>query len=152
MKKSGTVLLMALMVLFVAGTMAPAIAQEAPAQAPEQVPAAAVEAAVAAAPAQADPQAVEPQAAPEQEVDYSWGTVVAATAEAVTVEQYDYETEGYSEVSYTVAGDISLENIAAVTDLKAGDEVEVGFVLKDGTKTAVSLYLEVLEEDLGEEE
>lgn len=167
MRKLGTVLLMVVTVLFVGGTMAPAIAQEAPAQAPaqapEQAPQVAAEVAVPqAAPVQAAPQVpeqapqvAEPPVAPEQEVDYSWGTVVQATAEGITVEQYNYETEGYDQVSYTVASDISLENIAAITDLKAGDEVEVGFVIKDEKKVAVSLYLEVLEDlegDSGEEE
>ncbi|HSV43926.1 MAG TPA: hypothetical protein VLJ10_05160 [Candidatus Bathyarchaeia archaeon] len=144
MRQLGMALFVVAAVFFVGGTMTVAIAQEAPAQATEQAP--------QTVPVQAEPQVAEPQAALEQEVDYSWGTVVQASVEGITLEQYNYETEGYDQVSYIVAGDISLENIAALTDLKVGDEVEVGFVIKDDKKVAISLYLEVLDEDWEEEE
>lgn len=83
-----------------------------------------------------------PAPADVTEGQFSYGTVVTASPEAMKISEYDFETDTSEEVDYTVAKDVKLENVNSINDVKQGDEVEIEFVMKDGKRTAVSIYVE----------
>ena len=91
----------------------------------------------AAAPAQAD----------EDLTNYSYGTIVRASASEIVLSEYDLATDGDIEVTYKVDSKIEMENIKSLDEIKAGDNVDIDYVEKDGAKTAVYIAKEVLGEE-----
>lgn len=78
----------------------------------------------------------------QETLDFSWGTVIEVSSERIVLEEYNYETEGYVNVSYTLSKDVTIENAASLTDILPGQEVEVGFVVQDQEKIVKTLYVE----------
>jgi hypothetical protein len=78
----------------------------------------------------------------QETLDFSWGTVVEVSSERIVLEEYNYETEGYVNVSYTLSKDVTIENAASLTDVLPGQEVEVGFIVQDKEKIVKTLYVE----------
>jgi hypothetical protein len=75
-------------------------------------------------------------------LDYSWGTVVEAADGKIVLEEYDYETEGTTQITYLVSSELTIENAASLEEIVPGDDVEVGFTVDGLNKTAVTLYVE----------
>ena len=84
------------------------------------------------------------------EMSYSYGSVVSTAADKIVLSEYDYESDQDVEVSYQVAAETTVENVKAITDLVKGDNVEIFFKEVDGAKKAQVITKEI-EEDLGEE-
>ena len=87
-------------------------------------------------------QAKQDQGKPEKETDYSYGTVVRASAAELVVSEYDYETDQDVEVTYALDPAVQLDNVANVSEIQAGDGVDIDFVTKDGKKTALAVAVE----------
>ncbi len=87
----------------------------------------------------------------EEEVDYSWGTVVELTGDQLVLQEYAYENNEYIHQTYQLSPDLQVENAASLAAIGPGAEVEIGFITRDDQqKIAVILYLEepiLLEED-----
>jgi hypothetical protein len=83
-----------------------------------------------------------PASADVTEGQFSYGTVVTASIASMKISEYDFETDTSEEINYEVATDVKLENVNSIDDIKQGDEVEIEFVIRDGKRTAVSIYVE----------
>ncbi|MEW5894753.1 MAG: hypothetical protein AB1650_03180 [Candidatus Omnitrophota bacterium] len=78
----------------------------------------------------------------QEEMDYSWGTVVEISGQRLVLDEYDYETETNVQVTYEIDSNVEFENIESLEDVQQGNEVEVGFVEHEGQRIVLSLYLE----------
>jgi len=74
--------------------------------------------------------------------EYSYGTVVRVEAGNLVLSEYDIETDQDIEVSYVISDDIELENIDSMSDVKAGDDIDLDYIEKDGVKMAVYIAKE----------
>ncbi len=81
--------------------------------------------------ARAEEVAVEPE--------YTFGTVKSVTGDQLVINEYDYDTGEEREATYTIDPAVELHNVAAVTEIAVGDEVDIDYLVKGNTKTAVVL-------------
>ena len=70
------------------------------------------------------------------EMDYSYGKVLSVSPQEIVITEYDYEKDTEVNVTYMIDPELELQNIKALKDIVAGDEVEVYYDEKDGQKTA----------------
>lgn len=56
---------------------------------------------------------------------YTYGNVVSAADGKITVMEYDFENDQDVEIPYTVDVKTVFQNLAGLTDIQAGDEVEI---------------------------
>ena len=70
------------------------------------------------------------------EMDYSYGKVQSASAQEIIIAEYDYEKDQEINVTYKIDSAVELQNINSLSDLAAGDEVEIYYDDKNGGKTA----------------
>jgi hypothetical protein len=127
------------MLLFLAGPLGAQEATEAPAEpAPQaaEAPAAQPAPAPEAVPAAATEEAVVP------EEEYSFGTVSKIAEGELVVTEYDYDKDADVEVTYSAGPDVKLTNAAALSEIKAGDSVDITYVVKDGKKVATEISVE----------
>ncbi|MEI6437829.1 MAG: hypothetical protein WCO69_03650 [Candidatus Omnitrophota bacterium] len=110
----------------------PAHAQDA---APAAAPAAAVTADAAVAPAA-------PAAVTTEEDKFSFGKVISVADGVVTVKEYDFAKDVDVETSYSVTAETELGNINAVADLKAGDDIVIDYLDKEGKRVVTTLVKE----------
>ena len=73
---------------------------------------------------------------------FSFGKVVSIAADQITVKEYDFAKDADVEVAYSVTKETELGNINAVTDLKAGDDIVIDYVEKDGKRVVTTLVKE----------
>ena len=111
-------------------------------------PAMKMEAPVSKAPAEA--------ALPEDQWLYTYGEVVSVAANQLVISEYDYEADEEKQAAYAIDSNTKLENAAQVTDLLAGDFVDVYYEQNGEKRLAktVAKDLSLLEdgdllEDLG---
>lgn len=85
------------------------------------------------------PEQIQPQlpAALEEEPEYSFGVVKSASATEIVVSEFDYDTGQDKEVAYSITPETEWENVASPSEVKAGDEVDVDYLVKDGKNVAV---------------
>ncbi len=97
------------------------------------------EEAPAAAPVAAETAAVSDAAAPDEgpEPEYAFGTVKQVSGQELTLTEFDYDTNKDKEVSYTIDLTAELNNVTAVSEIVAGDEVDVDYFVRDGKNVAV---------------
>ena len=112
--------------------LTPLFAQDAAAPAAVVPAAPAVEA--AAAPAAAVPAT--------EEDKFSFGKVVSIADGVVTVKEYDFTKDADVEVAYTVTAETEFGNINAVADLKAGDDIVIDYLEKEGKRVVTTLVKE----------
>jgi len=74
--------------------------------------------------------------AEDESSDYSYGEVVKATDQGLTVLEYDYEMDQERAVDYSVSAATSLNNVAKAGQLAKGDTVEIYFKNVNGAKVA----------------
>ncbi|MBL7072166.1 MAG: hypothetical protein ISS33_00120 [Candidatus Omnitrophica bacterium] len=81
--------------------------------------------------------------AQEQEdlVDSAYGTVVSISDGSVTLNEYDFDLDTEKSMIYEITADTELENIDSLEEIKAGSEVSVECIVKDGKNQIVSIYL-----------
>ena len=81
-------------------------------------------------------------AVPEEETEFSFGTVKSVTGDQLVVSEYDYESNADADVTYQVSADASFENVGALKEIVVGDSVDIDFLVKDGQKKAVAITVE----------
>ncbi len=86
--------------------------------------------------------AVQDAAAPEDETEFSFGTVKNVTDNQLVVSEYDYESNADVDVTYEVSAKTEFENAASLKEVKTGDSVDVDYLVKDGKKNAVTITVE----------
>ena len=102
-----------------------------------------------AAPAKAD--AAIPAAEAVDETEYSYGTVASVTGSEIAVKEYDYETGADVTVTYTADPKVELQGVTALTEIAAGDDIEIDYLVKDGKKVAKTVSVEKPEKPAAEE-
>ena len=75
----------------------------------------------------------------EQEPEYTFGTVKSISGNQLVINEYDYDTGEEREATYVIDPAVELHNVAAVTEIAVGDEVDIDYLLKGSDKTAVVL-------------
>lgn len=75
----------------------------------------------------------------EQEPEYTFGTVKSVTGDQMVINEYDYDTGEEKEATYAVDPAVELHNVAKVSEIAVGDEVDIDYLVKGGKKTAVVL-------------
>jgi len=73
---------------------------------------------------------------------FSYGTVLSATASSIKINEYDFETDTSEDVVYDVSAQTKLENVNSISDIMEGDEVEVEYVVVGNRRSIVSIYVE----------
>lgn len=76
------------------------------------------------------------------DAEFSYGTVKSVSVDQIVVSEYDYDADKDVEVTYTVTGDTKFENVSSVSEIAAGDSVDVDFMVKDGQKIASAISVE----------
>ncbi len=87
----------------------------------------------------------------QEEELYSYGTVVTVTPTEMTIEKYDIETDAETNESFVLDANTKFENNTSVTNIKAGDQVDIYYVEKEGKKVATDV-ITFTQEDLEIEE
>jgi hypothetical protein len=88
-------------------------------------------------------QAAAPAAPAATEEDkFSFGKVVSIADGQITVKEYDFTKDIDVEAVYSIVKETELGNINAVTDLKAGDDVVIDYIEKDGKRQVSTLVKE----------
>lgn len=87
----------------------------------------------------------------QEEELYSYGTVVTASPTELTIEKYDIETDAETNESFVLDANTKFENNTTVANIKAGDQVDIYYVEKEGKKVATDV-ITFSQEDLELEE
>ena len=90
------------------------------------------------------------QAPTEIDAQFSFGTVVSATATDLVVSEYNYDTDQNVDVSYVLDANTVYENVVNALELKQADEVDIEYKEVDGKKIITYLSKVKIEEDLGQ--
>lgn len=86
----------------------------------------------------------------EELTEYAYGTIVNLNSEKLTLLEYDYNKDEDVELIYLIDPEVNLKNITALDELKAGENVEIDFLIKNGQKIALVISLDkpgVLEDE-----
>ncbi len=92
--------------------------------------------------AQDEPLAATTPTEPLTDSQFTYGTVISVDPAVIKISEYDFETDTSEDVTYDVSPDVKCENVNSIKDVKEGDEVELEYVIKDGKRTAISIYVE----------
>ena len=88
---------------------------------------------------------VQTAAAQDDDVQYSYGKVEKISGEAITLTEtyYDEETGGdiVETVTYMIVPEVELENVKALEEISAGNEVDIEYSETDGTKKVTYIYV-----------
>lgn len=100
-------------------------------------------AATAPAVASAPVDAAAPVAPAANEEDkFSFGKVISVVDGQITVKEYDFTKDADIETVYSVTTETELGNIAAVADLKVGDDIVIDYLEKEGKRVVTTLVKE----------
>jgi hypothetical protein len=58
------------------------------------------------------------------------------------VSEYDYEKDEYTSVAYAIDPAVKLDNVKSLTEIAAGDTVDIDYVVKDGKNIAKIIAVE----------
>ena len=86
--------------------------------------------------------ATPPAAIPEEETEYTYGTVSSVSADQLVIKEYDYDNDQEVDITYTVGPDAKIQNAASLKDIVAGDSVEIDYVVKDGKRIVRNISVE----------
>jgi hypothetical protein len=75
-------------------------------------------------------------------VEYAWGTVKSVSGDKLIVDEYDYESDTSSQVTYVADEATKIDSVSSLAEIASGDSVEVEFIKKDGTNIAQSISVE----------
>ena len=81
-----------------------------------------------------------------EETDYAFGTVERSSATEIVVNQYDYESDAETTITYKIDPNVELTNAKDIQSIVKGDSVDVTFIEKNGKKIAVAILIEKLAE------
>ena len=74
-----------------------------------------------------------------EEPEYTFGTVKSVSGDQLVINEYDYDTGEEKEATYAIDPAVELHNVAAVSEIAVGDEVDIDYLDKGGKKTAIVL-------------
>ena len=90
--------------------------------------------------------AEEEQAAPapqnEEVTEFSYGTVKSLGEGQLVVSEYDYDNDKDIEITYSVPADANFDGVGTLSEIAAGDAVDIDYVIKDGQKVASMISVE----------
>ena len=75
-----------------------------------------------------------------KEPDFTYGALVSIAKDSVTISEYNLDTEEEVQQVYTLTKDSVLENFDNLSDLAAGDEVEIFYNLSGTDRMVTSIY------------
>ncbi|MDP2652829.1 MAG: hypothetical protein Q8Q08_02235 [Candidatus Omnitrophota bacterium] len=78
----------------------------------------------------------------DEDVQYAFGAVVKASAERLTVLEYDYDKDQEVEISYAVSPETKLIRLTALAELTSEDVVDVYYKETGGQRAAVMIAKE----------
>lgn len=92
----------------------------------------------------AETPAAEPEGPAEANETAIYGEVqdVNLTANSLSVQYYDYDSDEEKTIEIALTNDTKLENAALLNDIKKGDWVDVTYTVKDGKNMASSIMVE----------
>ncbi|HNV23694.1 MAG TPA: hypothetical protein PLH56_03030 [Candidatus Omnitrophota bacterium] len=81
---------------------------------------------------------------------FGFGQVVEISKQAMTLLEYDFETDQELQIVYVLNEQTALDNIASLDEIKVDDEIGVNYEEKDGKKIAKTIfkYIEMEEEPI----
>lgn len=74
-----------------------------------------------------------------EEPEYTFGTVKSISGDQLVINEYDYDSGEEKEATYSIDPSVELHNVAAVTEIAVGDEVDIDYLVKGDKKTAIVL-------------
>ena len=78
----------------------------------------------------------------QEEPEYAYGVVTSASGDQIVISEYDYETDMDVDISFTVTEDTIIDGVGSISDISAGDNAEIDYVVKDGKKIAQMVFIE----------
>lgn len=69
-----------------------------------------------------------------EEAMYGYGAVVSISDTQIVVSEFNYEKDMNEEIVYHIDSSLELDNISAITDIKAADEIDFEYKVVDGNK------------------
>lgn len=81
---------------------------------------------------------------------YTYGTVVSVSADSLVINEYDFDSDSFKEITYSLTAEVKFSNVKDATEIVAGDSVEVYYVLRGDQKIAKTIGRD--EEDILEEQ
>ena len=85
--------------------------------------------------------------AEDASVGFSYGTVSKISPIAVTIKEYNYETDDEADVVYIIDSQTEFEGIKSVSEIPAGAGIDIFYQIAGSQKIAKSISLE--EDDQG---
>jgi len=82
------------------------------------------------------------QPAVADETEFSYGTVKSIGTDQLVISEYDYDSDKDVEVTYSAPAGTKFENVTALQEIKAGDAVDIDFLVKNGQKVASAITVE----------
>jgi len=85
---------------------------------------------------------------------YTYGTVISVSADSIVINEYDFDSDSFKEITYALTPDVKFSNVSAMTDIVAGDSVEIYYVVEGDKKVAKTIGKdeeEILDEEEGAE-
>jgi hypothetical protein len=77
-----------------------------------------------------------------EETEYSYGIVSSVSANQIVVKEINYDTDEETDVTYSIDPAVKLEGVESLTDIAAGDMVDIDYVVKDDKKIAKIISVE----------
>jgi len=78
----------------------------------------------------------------EEEIEYSWGTVISVSSNRITVSEHDYDSGKEVAVTYIVDPEVEFINVELLKDIAVDDSIEINYVVRDGKKVAKLIAVE----------
>ncbi len=73
---------------------------------------------------------------------YSYGTVRSVSSGQIVVTEYDYDNDEETDVTYALNQNTAFQNVASLTEIAVGDNVDIVYVADNGTKIVQSIAVE----------
>lgn len=75
---------------------------------------------------------------PEEELEYTFGTVKSVGADGIVITEFDYDTGEEKDATYAIDPKVELNNVASLKEIVAGDEVDIDYKL-EGEKNVAKM-------------
>lgn len=82
------------------------------------------------------PTPAEEPAAPEEELEYTFGTVKSVNAGQIVITEFDYDTGEEKEMAYDVDPEAEINNAKFLQEIAQGDEVDIDYKVEGDKKIA----------------
>ena len=80
--------------------------------------------------------------AQEEDMEFSYGTVVSVSGNQVVVSEYDYDQDAETELTYTADPAATFEGVNSVKEIAKGDIIEIDYEVKNGKNIAKRIFVE----------